>query len=125
MYTQHEFNSLIKMPRLNFAERNRLLGVLAFGVSRTVVAGQYNVSISTLSRLVERVNVTGTADDRPRSAASRVASIRQDSMIRQRHLRNRFVTVQTTSHGNRGRPIHRDTVITRLIECGIHCRRPA
>jgi len=27
--------------------------------------------------------------------------------------------------GNCGRPIDRDTVITRLRERGIHCRRPA
>ena len=44
------------------------------------------------SRLVERVNVTGTAGVRPRSGASCVTSIRQDNMIRQRHLRDRFLT---------------------------------
>ena len=51
------------MPKLNLAERNRLLVVLACGISQTVVAGQYNVSRSTISRLVELVNVTETADD--------------------------------------------------------------
>ena len=58
MYTQHEFHSLINMHRLNLAERNRLFGVLACGISQTVVAGQYNVSRSTILRLVERVNQT-------------------------------------------------------------------
>ena len=41
---------------------------------------------------------------------------------------DRFVTVHSTSHaviGNRGRPIHSDTVINRLLERGIHCRRRA
>jgi len=70
------------MPRLNLAERNRHLGFLACVISQPLVAGQYNVLGSTISRLVERVNVTGPAVDRPRSAAPRVASIRQDSMIR-------------------------------------------
>ena len=45
-----------------------------------------------------------------------------------RNLRDRFVTAQSTAHvviGNCGRPIDRDTVITRLRERGIHCRRPA
>ena len=51
------------MLKLNLAERNRLLVVLACGISQTVVAGQYNVSRSTISRLVELVNVTETADD--------------------------------------------------------------
>ena len=94
------------MPRLNLSERNRNLSC---GDTRTVVAGQYNVSRSTISRLVERINVTGTADDRPRSVASRVTSIRQDNTIRQRHLRDRSVTAQSTSHAvirNRGKPIH-------------------
>ena len=56
----------------------------------------------------------GTADDRPRSG---VTSIRQDNMIRQRHLCVRFLTAQSTSHaviGNRERPIDSDTVINRL-----------
>ena len=86
------------MPRLNLAERNQILGLLAGGVSQNVVAGQYNVSRSTISRLVQRVNVTGTVDDRPRSGAPRVTSIRQDNLIRQRHLRDRFVTAQSTSY---------------------------
>jgi len=38
------------MPRITLAERNNILGVLAFGISQTVVAGQYNVSRSTLSK---------------------------------------------------------------------------
>ena len=49
-----------------------------------LVAGQYNVSRSTISRLLERVNVTGSADDLPRSDAPCVTSLCQDYMIRQR-----------------------------------------
>jgi len=48
--------------------------------------------------------------------------------VRQRQLRNRFATAQSTANvmvGNRGRSIHRDTVINCLRERGIHCRRPA
>ena len=78
------------MQRLNFANRNKILGLLAVGISQTVVAGQYNVSRSTISMLVQRVNVTGTVADRPRSDAPRVTSIRQDNLIRQRHLRKKF-----------------------------------
>ena len=99
LYTQHKFFFLINMLRLNLAERNRLLGVV-----RTVVAGQYNVSRSTISRLVERVNVMGTADDRLRSGAPRVISIRQDiwydniiyvtgSFMWHVHLCDRFIYV--------------------------------
>ena len=105
------------MPRLNFAEINQVLGYLADGISQTVVAWQYNVLRSTISRLVQRVNVTGTVADRPRSDAPRVTSIRQYNLKRQRHLRDRFSTARSMSNavkGKRGRPIHRDKVINRL-----------
>ena len=49
-------------------------------------------------------------------------------MIRQLHLRDRFVMAQSTLHvviGNRGRPIHHDKVINRLRERGIHFGPPA
>ena len=62
-----------------------------------MVAGQYNVSRSTISREVEPVNFTGTADERPFSGAPCVTSIRQDNMKRQRHLRDTFVMAQSTS----------------------------
>ena len=75
-----------------------------------------------------RVNATGTTTDRPRPGQPRITSVRQYNYIRQRHLRNRFATAQSTAKamvGNRGRSIHRDTVMNRLRERGIHCRRPA
>lgn len=56
-----------------------------------------------------------------------MTSVRQDNFIRQRHLRDRFVTAESTSRlvvGNRGRPISRYTVRRRLRERGITCRRP-
>ena len=116
------------MPRLSLAHRNQILGLLEAGQSQTVVAGRYNVSRSTITRLVQRVNMTGRVEDRPRSGAPRVTSVRQDNFIRQRHLRDRFLTAQGTSNvvvGNHGRPIHRTTVGRRLRERGIYCRRPA
>ena len=55
-------------------------------------------------------------------------SVRQDIMVRQRHLRNRNLTAQSTSNVvicNLDRPKHRDTVIYRLRERGIRCPCPA
>ena len=74
------------MPRLNVDQRNQALGMLRAGVSQAAVSRQFNVSRSTISRLVERVQVTGTANDRPRSGTPRLTSIRQNNCIRQRHL---------------------------------------
>jgi len=101
---------------------------LAGGATQTEVARRFNVADSTISRLVTRANATVTTADRPCPGKSRITSVRQDNYIRQRHLRNRFATAQSTANamvGNRGRSIHRDTVINRLRERGIHCRRPA
>jgi len=105
------------MPRLTFAQRNQALGLLAGDATQAEVARRFNVTDSTISRLVTCVNVTGTTADRPHPGQPRITSVRQDNYIRQRHLRNRFATAQSTANamvGNRGRSIHRDTVINRL-----------
>ena len=115
------------MPWLNSEERARVLAMLECGRTQEQVARRFNVSRSTIPRLVRRVRVTETFADRPRSGRPRVASVRQDNLIRQRHLRDRFVTAESTSRvvvGNRARPISRDTVRRRLMERGITCRRP-
>ena len=115
------------MPRLNSEERARVLAMLECGRTQEQVARRFNVSRSTIRRLVRCVRVTGTYADRPRSGRPRVTSVRQDNFIRQRHLRDRFVTAESTSRvvvGNRGRPISRYTVRRRLRERGITCRRP-
>ena len=91
------------------------------------VARRFNISRWTIRRLVRRARVTGTFADRPRSGRPRVTSVRQHNFIRQPHLRDRFVTAESTSRvvvGNRGRPISLYTVGRRLRERGITCRRP-
>ena len=101
------------MPRLNNENRTRALGMLECGISQNDVASRFGVSISTIARLVQRVNTTGSLSDRPRSGAPRVTSVRQDVFIRQRYLRDRFTTSKSTSAvvvGNRGRAVSRNTV---------------
>lgn len=116
------------MPRLNNDIRNRILGLLECGQTQTEVARRFNVNRSTISRLVQRYNVTGSVADRPRPGAMAATTRRQDVYIRQRHLRNRTLTATSTANlviGTRGRPIHRTTVSKRLRNYGIRCRRPA
>ena len=115
------------MPRLNSEERARILAMLEWGRTQEQVARRFNVSLSTIWCLVRRVRVTGTFADRPRSGSPRVTSVRQDNFIFQCHLRDRFVTSESSSRvvvGNCGRPISRYTVRRRLRESGITCRRP-
>ena len=109
----------IKMSLLNNENRARALGMLECGISQNDVARHFGVSRSTIARLVQRVNTTGSLPDRPRSGAPRVTSVRQDVFIRQHHLRDRFTTSQSTSSvvvGNRGRTVSRNTVRNRLRE---------
>ena len=101
--------------------------MLECGRSQDNVARRFNVSRSTITRLVHRVIVTGGLSDRPRPGAPRVTSVRQDNFIRQRHLRDRYVTAESTAltvNWNRGRTISRNTVRNRLRDRGIRCRRP-
>ena len=115
------------MPRLNNEDRARALRRLECCRSQDYVARSYNVSRSTITRLVHRVNVTGSLSDRPRPGVPRVTSVRQDNFIRQRQLRDRYVTAGSTAlivNGNHGRTISRKTVRNRLRDRGIRCRRP-
>lgn len=115
------------MPRLNNENRNRILGLLDAGISQKDIARRFNVDRTTIYRLVQRVRLTGTVNDRPRPGQVRVTSRRQDNYIRQLHLRHRFQTAAQTASvviGNRGRRIHRMTVSRRLKEFGVRCRRP-
>ena len=62
---------------------------------------------------MERVNVPGTVSDRLRSSAPHTRSVRMDDMIRQCHLRDRFLKAQGTSTFailNPECPIRRDKV---------------
>ena len=114
------------MPKLNSEERARVLAMLECGRTQEQVARRFNVSRSTILRLIRRVRDTGTFADRPRSGRPRVTSVRQDNYVRQRHLRDRFVTAESTSRVvevNHGRPVSRHTVRNRLREWGIRCRR--
>ena len=115
------------MPRLNAEVRARSLAMLECGRTQDQVARRFNVSRSTIARLVQRVRATGTFADRPRSGAPRVTSVGQENYIRQRHLRDRFLTAESTSRlviGNRRVPVSRYTIRRRLLAQGIRCRRP-
>lgn len=119
--------NVLNMPRLNNDNRNRILGLLDAGMSQVDVARRFHVARSTVVRLLRRYRQTGSVSDRRRTGSPRVTSRRQDVYIRQRHLRNRFLTAQSTAVivvGNRGRQIHRRTVSRRLREHQIRCRRP-
>ena len=115
------------MPRLNNEDLGRAIGMLECGQTQDNVARRFNMARSTITRLVHRVNVTGSLSDRPRPGALRVTSVRQDTHILLHHLGDRYVTAESTASlviGNCERTISRNTVRNQLRERGISCRRP-
>ena len=116
-------NHYLKMPRLRQNERERAVTYLLQGVSQSEVARCLGVHQSTINRL----QMTGSTADQPRSGRPRVTTEHQDRRIRLLHLRDRFRTaVQTAletpgTHNNR---IHPKTVRNRLKDFGLTAHRP-
>jgi len=101
------------MQRFNNEDRTRALAMLECGRTEIHVARRLNVARSTITRLTRRVRETGTIADRPRSGAPCVTTVSQDNYIRQRHLHDRLLTVESTCSevvGNHGVPVSRYTV---------------
>ena len=113
------------MVRLLQEQRNEAVQMLLRGTSQAVLARNFQVSRSTITRLYQRLRQTGTTNDRPRSGRPRVTSRRQDRYMRLTHLRNRFRTavetalVKPETHNNRISP---DTVKNPLREFGLRPR---
>lgn len=115
------------MVHLTQDQRQAAVQMLLRGTSQAVIARNFQVSKSTITRLYQRLRQTGTTNDRPRSGRPRVTTRRQDRYMRLTHLRNRFRTAVETAqvtpgmHNNRISP---DTVRNRLREFGLRPRRP-
>jgi transposase len=113
------------MPRLDPTIRNIAIGRLQAGESQNEVARTLNVNQSTVSRLWNRFQQTGSTNDRQRSGRPRITTPGQDRYIRVFHLRNRTVAASTTVVGIPGvQRISSQTFRNRLRQHGIRPRRP-
>ena len=113
------------MPRLDPATPNFAIGRLQAGESQNEVARTLNVNQSTISRLWNRFQQTGSTNDRQRSGRPRITTPGQDRYIRVFHLRNRTVAASTSAAGIPGlRRISSQTVRNWLRQHGIRPRRP-
>ena len=113
------------MPRLDPATRNIAIGRLQTGVSQNEVTRPLNVNQSTISRLWNRFQQTGSTNDRQRSGRPRIITPGQDRYIRVFHLRHRIVATSTTAARIPGlRRMTSQTVHNRLRQHGIRPRRP-
>ena len=83
------------------------------------------MSQSTISRLWNRFRQSGSTADAPRSGRPRVTTPAQDRFIRLRHLRNRFLSAQSTVQALPGNQrISRQTVRKRIHGAGLRAYRP-
>ena len=64
----------LEISRLDNENRSRILGLLEAGISRFEAARRFNISRSTIVRLVRRVGQIGTVSGRLRPSAPRVTS---------------------------------------------------
>jgi len=98
-------------------QRARAVGMLEAGVNQAVVAREFGVHRSTISRLQSKFRETNTVADRPGAGRPRVTTLRQDRTIRLMNLRNRLKTASRTASEipGRNRPVDsRETVLRRL-----------
>jgi len=113
--------------KLSNEQRARAVGMLEAGVNQAVVAREFDVHMSTISRLQSKFRETNTVADRPRAGRPRFTTLRQDRTIRLMYLRNCLKTATRTASEipRRNRPVvSRDTVFRRLRGFEIRCRRP-
>ena len=78
------------MPRLSLNESHQATRFILAGVSQSEIARRLGVAQSTIPRLHESLDTTGSTSDRLRSGRPRETTPRQNLQIRLIHLRNRF-----------------------------------
>ena len=100
--------------------------MLQAGQTPTAVARPLGCHFSTVARLSQRHQITGSVNDRPRTGRPRVTTAAQDRYIRVTHFRNRMMPATRTVHqvlGPRG-PVSTDTARRRLRAAGLRNRGP-
>jgi transposase len=119
--------SSLKMPRFSHDERNQALGMWRCNRSMTQIARAMNCHTSTISRMIQRLEETGTVKDRPRPGQPRKTSHADDRSLTMRMLRNRRVTAKRLRQDllqDRGVRVSTDTVRRRLRAAGVRAYRP-
>ena len=87
------------MSRLDPATQHIAIGRLQAGDSQNEVARTLNVNQSTIPRLWNIFQQTGSMNDRQRSGRPRIITPGQDRYIRVFLLRNRTIAASTTAAG--------------------------
>ena len=100
---------------------------LEAGLSARQAARRFGCNVSTIARLLERHEETGSVEDRPRPGRACVTTPAQDRYIEMQHLRDHFCTTTQTAQETAARHqpgISANTVWRRLRSRDLHARRP-
>lgn len=115
------------MPRLTHDQRNQAYGMIQAGMNSVQVARRFGCHKSTITRLMQRLETTGSVKDRPRPGQPRKTSAQDDRSIRLRVLRNRRstgVTLQRELRRTRGVWVSDRTIRRRITASGLRSHRP-
>ena len=85
-------NVIPRRPGMTFEQRERAIGMLTAAISARDVARHFLRHESTISRLVNRFQLTGNVADRPRSGKPRKTTPRKDRFLTTLSRRNRFLS---------------------------------
>jgi transposase len=118
-------NKLCTMERrhLTQADGNRAIGMLENGARQVDVALLFNVTQSVISRLYQRYRESGTVEERPRTVRPRATNHREDRLLVRKARRNPRTHCNLLLHAT-GTRITARTVLNRIIESELRCRRP-
>jgi len=113
------------MVRLSRDQRNLAIGNLQAGIPVQQVARSFGVHRTTIARLWNRFQQTGSGADLPRTGRPRVTTAAQDRFIVRQHTQNPFQTAtETAMNLPAGNQVTSQTVRNRLRNVGLRCRRP-
>ena len=118
--------NIFKMPyhRMTNRERYEAIGMLR-NMSVNNVARHFNVHRATIFRLKNKTNRTGDVVDVHRIGQPKKTTMAEDRHLRALHLRNIFKSASETARNWQGNAqISRQTVVRRLADHGLKCRRP-
>lgn len=109
------------MPRLSKEQRHQAIGMAYAGMSNTKISRYFGCSQSTVSRLLARLQITGSVDDRKRPGYPKAVSRRTKRAILRGHITDPYLPAANTAKRFQ---IHPNTVAKILKKAHFKRRRP-